>query len=282
MHRDLKPDNIFLADEPSADPPFRVKILDFGISKIQTADTALTRDMAVMGTPGYMAPEQAMGHTNKLGPKADQFALGTIAYEMVTGQIAFHGQTLAEIVYKVVQATPPPIETIVDNVPEHRRDAITRAMAKAPEDRFDDIASFVEAFVSPGASSSPRPTSKPVAAAIGTEPTQLAMEPAATPATPSKVKRLAPWLAIGAGAAAFGIWQLAAAPSDDASAAETAVPVSEVTAADPSSTAAVGDTTETASDSVAAPMSPTVLRPPPKRAAAPATPNRTIRKLPPP
>lgn len=172
VHRDLKPDNIFLADEPSSDPPYRVKILDFGISKIQTADRALTRDMAVMGTPGYMAPEQAMGHTAQLGPEADQFALATIAYEMLSGEVAFDGETLAEIVLRVVQATPPPIQSVVQGVPQHAAEAIARGMAKDPKERFESVEAFVDAFVGRGA-----------APAAAIPATQLASEPA-VPATP--------------------------------------------------------------------------------------------------
>ncbi len=176
VHRDLKPDNIFLSAEPSSDPPYRVKILDFGISKIQTADRALTRDMAVMGTPGYMAPEQAMGHTKQLGPEADQFALATIAYEMLSGEVAFDGETLAEIVLQVVQATPPPIQTVVQGVPDHAAAAIARGMAKDPKDRFESVEAFVEAFVGRGDAVAAIPA------------TQLAAQPAAatpTPATPT-------------------------------------------------------------------------------------------------
>lgn len=170
VHRDLKPDNIFLAADPSSDPPYRVKILDFGISKIQKADRALTRDMAVMGTPGYMAPEQAMGQTKQLGPEADQFALATIAYEMLSGQVAFDGETLAEIVLRVVQESPPPIETVVQGVPPHAAAAIARGMAKDPTERFESVEAFVDAFVGRG---------QPAAAAIPS--TALAAEPAPAP-----------------------------------------------------------------------------------------------------
>jgi len=191
VHRDLKPDNIFLAAEPSSDPPYRVKILDFGISKIQTADRALTRDMAVMGTPGYMAPEQAMGQTKQLGPEADQFALATIAYEMLSGEVAFDGETLAEIVLRVVQATPPPLESVVQGVPAHATAAIAKGMAKEATERFENVEAFVEAFVgrgtpaaaaipatalaapvaAPSASSTAPATAEPVPTAASHEPT---------------------------------------------------------------------------------------------------------------
>jgi serine/threonine-protein kinase len=146
VHRDLKPDNLFLVAQPDEDPPWRVKVLDFGISKMQSAEHTLTRDMTVMGTPSYMAPEQALGGTKHLGPQADQFALATIAYEMLTGQIAFRGTTLAEVVYKVVQETPPPVDSLVPGLPPRCGAAIARAMDKDPDARFPDIAAFVDAF----------------------------------------------------------------------------------------------------------------------------------------
>lgn len=146
VHRDLKPDNIFLCADPTCSPPFRVKLLDFGISKIQNAERSLTQDMAVMGTPGYMAPEQARGHTASLGPEADQFSLATIAYEMVAGCPAFDGQTLVEIIFKLVHEEPKPIDVRASGVPEYVAAALGKAMAKEPEQRFDSIQAFVATF----------------------------------------------------------------------------------------------------------------------------------------
>ncbi len=226
VHRDLKPDNLFLADEPGSNPPYRVKILDFGISKIQKADRALTRDMAVMGTPGYMAPEQAMGHTAQLGPEADQFALGTIAYEMLTGNVAFDGETLAEIVLRVVQEMPPPIETVVPGVPAHCAAAIARAMSKDPQARFPSVAAFVEAATSSSARAIPATelgavapvAPAPAAAAAAAAAAEPASRTAETLAGPDEVARptgggngkaiaigLVVLLAIGGGVAAFAL-----------------------------------------------------------------------------
>ncbi|MEO0321525.1 MAG: serine/threonine-protein kinase [Myxococcota bacterium] len=181
VHRDLKPDNLFLVHEPNEKPPFRVKILDFGISKIQTTNVARTRDMAVMGTPGYMAPEQAMGKTKELGPEADQFALATMAYEMLTGRVAFTGQTVAEVVLKVVQETPMPVRQVVPDVPAAAAAAVARGMSKDPAQRFPDVASFMAAFRGEGAVDAS--ASAPTMAAVGLPPSPLAAPaPAAVPA----------------------------------------------------------------------------------------------------
>ncbi|MEM1418412.1 MAG: serine/threonine-protein kinase, partial [Myxococcota bacterium] len=199
VHRDLKPDNLFLAHAPDEDPPFRVKILDFGISKIQSPNVNLTRDMAVMGTPGYMAPEQAMGKTRDLGPAADQFALATIVYEMLTGHIAFTGDTLAEVVLKVVQETPPPVRDTVPDVPAAAAAAVMRGMSKNPESRFPDVSTFHAAFT--GA----QPLS-PVAAAATMAATEAV--PAVVPATdpvPAPERRGLPAAALVAGMVAVGL-----------------------------------------------------------------------------
>ena len=181
VHRDLKPDNLFLVSEPNESPPFRVKILDFGISKIQTPNVALTRDMAVMGTPGYMAPEQAMGKTKELGPEADQFALATMAYEMLTGDIAFAGETVAEVVLKVVQETPRPIHDVVPDVPAAAAAAVARGMAKDPTQRFEDVASFVAAFRGEGAVDARASAATMASDALPPSPL-AASEPTPTPA----------------------------------------------------------------------------------------------------
>ena len=119
-----------------------------------------------------MAPEQAMGKTAQLGPEADQFALATIGYEMLTGTVAFDGETLAEIVYRVVQETPPPIESLVPGVPAHSAAAIARAMAKDPADRFPDVESFVTAMAGPT-------VGHPEPRAVALAPTAMSLPPTA-------------------------------------------------------------------------------------------------------
>jgi serine/threonine-protein kinase len=139
VHRDLKPRNLFLARSGWSEI---WKILDFGVSKLTSDEGTLTRDM-VVGTPTYMAPEQANGEV--VTHRTDLFALGVIAYRALTGQPAFPGDLTAEILYKVVHTMPPrpgeiaPLPRQVDLV-------LAIAIAKRAEDRFDSAAEFAQAL----------------------------------------------------------------------------------------------------------------------------------------
>src|SRR4030095_14579229 len=85
------------------------KVLDFGISKIRGSTTVKTQDSALLGTPQYMAPEQATGQHKDVDERTDVCALGAIVYEMLSGRPAFSGETIPEVVFKVVYEPPAPI-----------------------------------------------------------------------------------------------------------------------------------------------------------------------------
>jgi serine/threonine-protein kinase len=144
VHRDLKPENIFLCQQ--SDGSMRVKILDFGISKIQGGGPLATRDDRILGTPGYMAPEQAMGKNSAIDGRTDLFALAAIFYEMLTGQSAFLGSTLAEVVYKVVHHTPEPLSRVTPSIPQAISSAVERALSKDPAERQQSIQAFAAAL----------------------------------------------------------------------------------------------------------------------------------------
>ena len=92
VHRDLKPDNIFLCPtDLGGEVRDVVKVLDFGISKIRGSKTVLTQDAALLGTPQYMAPEQATGRNDEIDARTDMFAFGAMTFEMLAGQAALHG-----------------------------------------------------------------------------------------------------------------------------------------------------------------------------------------------
>jgi tRNA A-37 threonylcarbamoyl transferase component Bud32 len=143
VHRDLKPQNIFLVPtEVDGRIVDIAKVLDFGISKIRGSQTVKTQDSALLGTPQYMAPEQATGQHALVDERTDLFAFGAIVYEMLTGQPAFTGETIPEVVFKVVYEPAPQLGA---SAPPMVGSAVARAMAKKPEERFAHVGEFVEA-----------------------------------------------------------------------------------------------------------------------------------------
>ncbi len=142
VHRDLKPDNVFLCT-PEEDVPTRVKVLDFGISKIRGSQSLRTQDAILMGTPQYMSPEQATGKNTTVDARTDVFAVGAIVYEMLGGQPAFAGGSLAEVVYRVVHGEPTPLRELAPALPENVLSAVERALQKDPAARPQDIGAFI-------------------------------------------------------------------------------------------------------------------------------------------
>ncbi|MBL0212658.1 MAG: protein kinase [Myxococcales bacterium] len=144
VHRDLKPQNIFLVPmEVDGHHVEVAKVLDFGISKWRGSETVKTQESALLGTPQYMAPEQATGRHDSVDERTDVFALGSIVYEMLCGHPAFTGASIPEVVFKVVYEQPAPIS---DTVPDGVANAIRQAMAKPSEERFATVSNFVEAL----------------------------------------------------------------------------------------------------------------------------------------
>jgi serine/threonine-protein kinase len=155
VHRDLKPENLFLLPIPGGDREL-VKVTDFGISKVAPVGNGprLTQGHMVFGTPRYMSPEQALGHVDVDG-RTDQFALAAIAYELVTGRMAFPGESIGEILCQVIEGCPPAPAELSADVPAGVSAAIMRALSKDPGERFADIQSFSAALA--GAAGQPGP-----------------------------------------------------------------------------------------------------------------------------
>ncbi len=150
VHRDLKPQNIFLVPMEVDGRMVEVaKVLDFGISKWRGSETVKTQESALLGTPQYMAPEQATGRHDSVDERTDVFALGSIVYEMLCGHPAFTGASIPEVVFKVVYEQPAPI---LDTVPDNVANAIRQAMSKPSEERFATVSNFVEALTGTGLS----------------------------------------------------------------------------------------------------------------------------------
>jgi eukaryotic-like serine/threonine-protein kinase len=147
VHRDLKPQNIFLVPSELDGRALEIaKVLDFGISKMRDSQTVKTQDSALLGTPQYMAPEQALGQQDNIDERTDVFALGAIVYEMLGGVPAFSGQTIPEVVFKVVYEQPVELASRAPSLPDRVVRAVARAMHKSSVERFDSVASFVEAL----------------------------------------------------------------------------------------------------------------------------------------
>jgi serine/threonine-protein kinase len=144
IHRDLKPQNIFLCTRDGRDD--YVKILDFGISKLLDSSTVLTGEHALLGTPYYMAPEQALGKSQDIDGRADVFALGAILWELLTGRVAFGAPTLESALYKVCQVDPPDVHMVRPDLPPAISMVLRRALAKDPAGRTPDVVTLGREF----------------------------------------------------------------------------------------------------------------------------------------
>jgi serine/threonine protein kinase len=141
IHRDLKPQNIFLC-QIEGQSGLQVKVLDFGISKVLGSQTGMTRSQAVMGTPGYMAPEQAEARNTEIGPRTDVFAMGVLVYEMLAGEQPFKGETPVVVLYQIVFKEPPPLRSLCPEISEDLERVIAKAMHKSPDERHESMAAF--------------------------------------------------------------------------------------------------------------------------------------------
>jgi serine/threonine-protein kinase len=145
VHRDLKPENVFLADfsDKGGRKDF-VKIFDFGVAKLDRPDGRATVEGAILGTPEYMAPEQAMGAA--IDGRADIYSMGCIAYEMLTRRQIFGGGIQADVLRRQMTMTPPPVRTHAPSVPAALDAAVMRALAKDPADRPQTALAFAESL----------------------------------------------------------------------------------------------------------------------------------------
>ncbi|MCE9565337.1 MAG: protein kinase [Planctomycetes bacterium] len=165
IHRDLKPGNILLAtdegsrvkdDATDTDGPLelfssvdisplrlRPKVSDFGLAKGIKSST-ITRIGIALGTPAYMAPEQASGKGSSLGPTSDVHALGIILYECLTGRIPFDGDTPEKIMFRIVHHDALPVSMLVPGVPRDLELICEKSLAKLPEERYQTAAELAD------------------------------------------------------------------------------------------------------------------------------------------
>jgi serine/threonine-protein kinase len=145
VHRDLKPANLFLATRPSGRPT--VKVLDFGISKIPVTDRdqMVTRTSTVMGSPGYMSPEQMMS-SDKVDVRSDIWSLGVVLYELLGQCLPFPGNTMPEIIASILQKAPAPLAQVRGDVPAGLAHVIGTCLKKEPSERYANVAELARAL----------------------------------------------------------------------------------------------------------------------------------------
>jgi serine/threonine-protein kinase len=144
VHRDLKPSNLFLTR--GADGAEHVKVLDFGVSKVQGGRSVMTRTHASLGTPGYMSPEQVEGRSATVDARADIFALGAILYELLAGRPPFVDLSIPALLHKVVHGDPPPLRALAPGLPAALGAAVERALRKDPAERFASVEEMARAL----------------------------------------------------------------------------------------------------------------------------------------
>ena len=142
VHRDIKPENVMLYEGEAM-------VMDFGIAKAVSAagSDTLTQTGMMVGTPAYVSPEQAAGETN-LDGRSDQFSLGCVIYEMLTGERAFTGPSAQAVMAKRFTESAKPVRTLRNTVPESVEKAITRAMSTNVDGRYRTAAQFAQALAS--------------------------------------------------------------------------------------------------------------------------------------
>jgi len=202
VHRDIKPSNVLI------DPQGNTFLTDFGIAKLVAETAQFTASGAVIGTPAYMSPEQGMGRP--VDHRSDIYSLGVVLYEMVTGRVPFEAETPLAVMVKHVNDPLPLPRQIKPEVPAAVERVILKAMAKAPNDRFQSAREMVDTLAAAVAARPVEIAPQPVAAGAA-EATTLFRGPStptpppadATPPSPEAVApaaRRRPWLLLAGGA----------------------------------------------------------------------------------
>ena len=137
VHRDVKPGNLLVSDSEV------VKLADFGIARA-TDQSSITQVGSVLGTAAYLAPEQARG--DEAGPRADLYALGVVAYQLLTGRLPYEANSLSELALKQQRESPPPVDEVNPRVPPELADAVALALALDQEGRPANAALLAEAI----------------------------------------------------------------------------------------------------------------------------------------
>jgi len=193
LHRDIKPSNVRVLEDD------RVKILDFGIAKLAGAETQLTRTGKVLGTAGYLSPEQLRGEP--VDARSDVFSFGALAYELITYEHPFPGTTISELLHQVVETDPHPLPTLAPDCPPEVAAMITRCLEKEPARRYPGFPDVCELLAGTLAELEPSVLRRPPDAS--TDETMLPGErEKLLRRKPGTVRHLVPNAAAGAGSGA--------------------------------------------------------------------------------
>jgi serine/threonine-protein kinase len=170
VHRDIKPANIMYEDSSDT-----VKVTDFGIARI--TDSSKTKTGLVLGTPSYMSPEQIAG--KKVDGRTDLYSLGVMLFQMLTGVLPFRGESMAELMYKIANAEAPELLLLRKDLPPPLAAVVARALAKKPEQRYQDGDAFAAELraILAGLGNPPLSPAAPEPAALGTAPAPLETGP---------------------------------------------------------------------------------------------------------
>ncbi|MGH3664969.1 MAG: protein kinase domain-containing protein, partial [Egibacteraceae bacterium] len=139
VHRDVKPANILIGDDGA------VKVADFGIAKAEEAEADLTKTGMVLGTAAYVAPEQITGAT-QIDGRADQYALGCMLYEALTGRQPFKGDSAVATAAQRLETTPLPLRSVKPDVPRGLDAVVMRSLSRKPEQRYDTTGQLANAL----------------------------------------------------------------------------------------------------------------------------------------
>lgn len=143
VHRDLKPANMFRITRADGSPS--IKILDFGISKLQNADVSMTQTATMMGSPYYMSPEQ-MTSSKNVDARTDIWAMGVIVHQLLTGKVPFEGNTIAEVCAAVLSKPAPRLDETRSDIPLGLQEIVDKALEKNRENRLSNMAEFAQAL----------------------------------------------------------------------------------------------------------------------------------------